>query len=151
MVCGGDQGRGCLCPLLAILEHTQVQMPQLGQAVLEQGVLGVNQLLATVDAMLECDRRWSVLQASHLEGLHDGLIGAPIGMRLAVRVKADHLYRSAPVASLELQFVLDGDLGARPQLLYPITRGRLLRHLKSFCLFRRGLDLSLKLVRILLG
>ena len=129
MVSGSDQGRGSLCPLLAVLKHTQVQVPQLGQAVLEKGVFGANKFLTAVDALLKRDRRWAVLQTGHLEGLHDCLIGAPISMRLAIRVQADHLHRSAPITSLELQFVLDRDLSARPQLLYPITCCRLLRHL----------------------
>ena len=62
--------------LLRLLEYAQVEMFQLGEAVLEKVVLGGDQLASFVDALLEENGRGLVLQAGHLEGLHHDLVVA---------------------------------------------------------------------------
>lgn len=61
-------------------------MLQLGQAVLEQVMLGIDELFPLVHTLLEEYRRWLVLEARHLKGLHYGLIVISRSASLAVRV-----------------------------------------------------------------
>ena len=96
-------------------------MLQLRQAVLEQGVLRVDQLCTSVGALLEFDWRGLILEAGHLECLHNNLIGSAICMRLAVCVEADYLHWPWLIPSFQLDLVLDGDLRARSQLFDTIT------------------------------
>ena len=96
-------------------------MLQLRQAVLEQGVLRVDQLCTSVGALLEFDWRGLILKAGHLEGLHNDLIGSAICMRLAVCVEADYLHWPGLVPTFQLDLVLDGYLCARSQLFDTIT------------------------------
>ena len=49
-------------------------MFQLCEAVLEQRVLSGKQLFSCVGLIFEYYRRWIVLEARHLEGLHHNLV-----------------------------------------------------------------------------
>ena len=61
-------------------------MLQLREAVLEEGVLGCDQLWPLVSDLLEEDRGGLVLQASHLERLHNDLVVGGWGVRLTGRI-----------------------------------------------------------------
>ena len=117
-------------------------MLELRQAVLEQVVLRVNQLVSLVHLLFEKDWRRLVLQASHLEGFHNGVILRRYRAALAVRVKADDLDFTGLAAEFSicspvLNLVLDRDLRARSQLLDKLASRLLgLNRSSEWCLLK---------------
>ena len=84
--------------LLLLVNSPQIQMLQLTETVLEQDVLGLDELLPRVLGVLELNWGWLVLQACHLEGFHHSFVLVARCASLAILVEVDHVYRFGDVS-----------------------------------------------------
>ena len=136
-----------------IIYHTQVQMLQLRQAVLEKHILGLDQFLSHVAALLKCDWWRLVLQTSHLKCFHDDFILACDWACLTVGVEADntHCLWFVWLIGSPLNFVFDRYLSSCSQLLYELTGGLcLLYRIVQFPVRLRWANLSSDALRVLI-
>ena len=83
--------------LLLLVNSSKVQVLQLAEAILEQDVLCLDELLPRVLGVLEVNGRWLVLQAGHLEGFHHSFVLVARCTGLAIPVEVDDIYRLGDV------------------------------------------------------